>query len=118
MLIDFYIARPTYCFILMYTCGLTVVIKRICYVILCYTSAACYWLRPAGVTTVHPLSMIGRVHVSLSAPYRCPHLVLWAQKNPQLAVHPFLQVVGCDQLTLYSVCSDCPHLALPASRRS
>jgi len=32
--IDFYIARPTYCFILMYTCGLTVVIKRICYVML------------------------------------------------------------------------------------
>jgi len=29
MFIDFYIARPTYCFILVYTCGLTVVIKRI-----------------------------------------------------------------------------------------
>jgi len=34
MFIDFYIARPTYCFILAYTCGLTVVIKRICYVML------------------------------------------------------------------------------------
>ena len=34
MFINFYIARPTYCFILMYTCGLTVVIKRICYVML------------------------------------------------------------------------------------
>ena len=34
MLINFYIARPTYCFILMYTGGLTVVIKRICYVML------------------------------------------------------------------------------------
>ena len=30
------IARPTCCFILMYTCGLAVVIKRICYVMLCY----------------------------------------------------------------------------------
>jgi len=36
MFINFYIARPTYCFILMYTCGLTVVIRRIglCYVML------------------------------------------------------------------------------------
>ena len=32
MFINFYIARPTCCLILMYTCGLTVVIKRICYV--------------------------------------------------------------------------------------
>jgi len=40
MLIDFYIARPTYCFILVYTCGLTVVIKRICYhcYVICYGS--------------------------------------------------------------------------------
>ena len=30
------IARPTCCFILMYTCGLAVVIKRICYVMLRY----------------------------------------------------------------------------------
>jgi len=36
MFINLYIARPTYYFILMYTCGLTVVIKRICYVMLCY----------------------------------------------------------------------------------
>ena len=39
-----FIARPKYCFILMYiyTCGLTVVIKRICYVMLlmlCYFSS-------------------------------------------------------------------------------
>jgi len=34
MFIDFYIARSTYCFIFMYTCGLTVVIKRI--IMLCY----------------------------------------------------------------------------------
>jgi len=35
-IIKYYIARPTYCFNLMYTCGLTVVIKRIglCYVML------------------------------------------------------------------------------------
>jgi len=33
MFINFYIVVPTYCFILMYTCGLKVVIKRICYVI-------------------------------------------------------------------------------------
>jgi len=33
MSINFYISRSTYCFILMYICGLTVVIKRICYVI-------------------------------------------------------------------------------------
>jgi len=32
MFINLYIARPIYYFILMYTCGLTVVIKRICYV--------------------------------------------------------------------------------------
>ena len=32
--INFYIARPAYCFIFMYTCGFTVVIKRmLCYVI-------------------------------------------------------------------------------------
>jgi len=36
MFINLYIARPTYYFILIYTCGLTVVIKRICYVMLCY----------------------------------------------------------------------------------
>jgi len=29
--INLYIARPTYHFILIYTCGLTAVIKRICY---------------------------------------------------------------------------------------
>ena len=34
MFINLYIARPTYHFILIYTCGLTVAIKRICYVIL------------------------------------------------------------------------------------
>jgi len=34
MFTNFYIARPTYCFILMYNCGLTVVIKRICYFVL------------------------------------------------------------------------------------
>jgi len=32
MFINLYIARPTYHFILIYTCGFTVVIKRICYV--------------------------------------------------------------------------------------
>jgi len=36
MFINLYIARPTYRFILIYTCGLTAVIKRICYVMLCY----------------------------------------------------------------------------------
>jgi len=34
MVINLYIARPTYHFILIYTRGLTVVIKRICYVML------------------------------------------------------------------------------------
>jgi len=34
MFINLYIAWPTYYFILIYTCGLTVVIKRICYVML------------------------------------------------------------------------------------
>ena len=34
MFINLYIARPTYRFILIYTCGLTAVIKRICYVML------------------------------------------------------------------------------------
>jgi len=34
MFINLYIARPIYHFILIYTCGLTVVIKRICYVML------------------------------------------------------------------------------------
>jgi len=34
--INFSIARPTYCFILMYTCGLSVVSKRIYYCMLCY----------------------------------------------------------------------------------
>jgi len=32
MFINLYIARPTFRFILIYTCGLTAVIKRICYV--------------------------------------------------------------------------------------
>jgi len=32
--INLYIARPIYHFILIYTCGLTVVVKRICYVML------------------------------------------------------------------------------------
>ena len=32
MFINFYIVEPKYCFILMYTRGLTAVIKRICYV--------------------------------------------------------------------------------------
>ena len=36
MFINLYIAKPTYRFILIYTCGLTAVIKRICYVMLCY----------------------------------------------------------------------------------
>jgi len=36
MFINLYIARLTYRFILIYTCGLTAVIKRICYVMLCY----------------------------------------------------------------------------------
>jgi len=34
MFINLYIARPTYRFILIYTCGLTAVTKRICYVML------------------------------------------------------------------------------------
>ena len=33
MFINLYIARPTYRFILIYTCGLTAVIKRICYML-------------------------------------------------------------------------------------
>ena len=36
MLSNLYIARPTYHFFLIYTCGLTVVIKRMCYVMLCH----------------------------------------------------------------------------------
>ena len=40
MFINLYIARPTYHFILIYTCGLTAVIKRICYDMLCY--AGCF----------------------------------------------------------------------------
>ena len=36
MFINLYIARPRYRFILIYTCGLTAVIKRIRYVMLCY----------------------------------------------------------------------------------
>ena len=36
MFVNLYIARHTYHFILIYTCGLTVVIKRIRYVMLCY----------------------------------------------------------------------------------
>jgi len=38
MFIKLYIARPTYHFILIYTCGLTVVIKRICHVMLLASS--------------------------------------------------------------------------------
>ena len=37
MFINLYIAGPTYRFILIYTCGLTAVIKRRCYVMLCYS---------------------------------------------------------------------------------
>ena len=48
MFINLYIARPTYHFFLIYTCGLTVVIKRICYVMLwqSYTilSAIVLWI--------------------------------------------------------------------------
>jgi len=42
MFINLYIARPTYHFILIYTCGLTVVIKRICYVTFFAATADCY----------------------------------------------------------------------------
>jgi len=38
MFINLCIARPVYHFFLIYTCGLTVVIKRICYVTLCYVT--------------------------------------------------------------------------------
>ena len=47
MFINLYIARPIYHFILIYTCGLTVVIKRIRYVMLCY----CYLHQLYFVTT-------------------------------------------------------------------
>jgi len=41
MFINLYIARPRYRFILIYTCGLTAVIKRIRYVMLCYVMLCC-----------------------------------------------------------------------------
>ena len=37
MFVNLYIARPTYRFILIYTCGLTAVIKRICYYVIQYS---------------------------------------------------------------------------------
>ena len=40
-----YIARPTYCFILMYICGLTVVIKRMCYVMVVSVKDIVIWLK-------------------------------------------------------------------------
>jgi len=46
MFINFYIARPTYCFIFVHTCGLTVVIKRICcYVMLYYKTLSLFYSR-------------------------------------------------------------------------
>ena len=60
MFINFYIAKPTYCFILMYTCGLTVVSKRIRYVMLALETASrgnrhcanCIGTRSFSVTTI------------------------------------------------------------------
>jgi len=49
MFINVYIARPIYNFILIYTCGLTVVIKRICYVILCFDGVQQFPLYPSFV---------------------------------------------------------------------
>jgi len=51
MFINFYIPRPTRCFIFVYTCGLKVVVKRICYVMLCICSLhlilpTCKWFAP------------------------------------------------------------------------
>jgi len=43
MFINLYIARPTYRFILIYACGLTAVIKRICYVMLCQFKRKGMW---------------------------------------------------------------------------
>jgi len=48
MFINFYIARPTYCFIFMYICGLRVVIKRICYVMLYTTGDAIITAQPTA----------------------------------------------------------------------
>jgi len=55
LFINFYIARPTYCFIFMYTCGLTVVIKGID-PMLCYVTAG-YRLRRPKLTPVSLISM-------------------------------------------------------------
>jgi len=44
MFINWYIARPTYHFFLIYTCGLTVVIKRICYVMGAHELSSLYAL--------------------------------------------------------------------------
>ena len=61
MFINLYIARPIYHFILIYTCGLTVVIKRICYVMLCSARTGF-----RAVTTPPALSLSISLSVCLS----------------------------------------------------
>jgi len=65
---DVYIARPTYCFILMCTCGLTVAIERICYAIL----SSC-------VTSQRPTSYTVRLHTQRSRSHssRTPVRAMW-----------------------------------------
>jgi len=65
MFISFYIARPTYCFILMYTCRLTFAIKRIGPT-LCYVYVTTPPDRPDS-TSEQPVSFWGQI---LGDPYR------------------------------------------------
>jgi len=64
MFIKLYIARPTYHFFLIYTCGLTVVIKRIRYVMLCSQPRQSTFTRPwssGNPIIIIPLSCPARV---------------------------------------------------------
>jgi len=82
--INLYIAKPTYRFILIYTCGLTAVIKRICYVI----TATSYWLLllllamqlllAQAVVVGHQTVMLTSV-CSTALPPSCPPCIILIQ---------------------------------------
>ena len=74
MFINFYIARPACCFILMYTCGLTDVIKRVFYVMLPSSAIAFFSsINPFGlfrhVARNHTFNVIRVWQISYREPF-------------------------------------------------
>ena len=94
MFINFYIARPTYCFILMYTCRLTFAIKRIRYVMFMLlrhligltvlqnnqsASGDKFWGTPTGASPLDPAGGLPSPD-----PLQCTPLALPPKKNLKL----------------------------------